>query len=123
MQRDLLLLGEILEAAERLLKLVEGRSVEDIAEDELRRDALLWNFTVLGEATGQLSDELRASHGVVEWQRPVQLRNRIVHGYWSIDLEILLSTAREDLPTFARAVRRVLEAIEREQPAPDPGDE
>lgn len=112
MQRDLLLLGEILEAAERLLKLVEGRSVEDIAEDELRRDALLWNFTVLGEATGQLSDELRASHGVVEWQRPVQLRNRIVHGYWSIDLEILVKTATDDLPGFLEAVRQVMELLD-----------
>lgn len=116
MQRDLLLLGEILEAAERVLKLVEGLSVESLAEDELRRDALLWNFTVLGEATGQLSDELRASHSSVEWQRPVQLRNRIVHGYWSIDLQILVSTAREDLPVFVRAVRQVLEASERAQP-------
>ena len=114
MQRDVLLLGEILEAAERLLKLVEGRSVDDIAEDEVRRDAMLWNFTVLGEATGQLSDELRAAHDDVGWQRPVQLRNRIVHGYWSIDLEILLSTARNDLPAFVRAVRRVVEATDRD---------
>jgi uncharacterized protein with HEPN domain len=113
MQRDVLLLGEIIEAAERIMTLVEGRSVGDVAEDELRRDALLWNFTVLGEATGQLSDELRAAHGDVGWQRPVQLRNRIVHGYWSIDLEILVSTARNDLPGFVQAARKVLEGIGR----------
>lgn len=75
---------------------------------------MLWNFTVLGEAAGQLSDELRAAHGGVEWERPVQLRNRIVHGYWSIDLEILVSTTRNDLPAFTRAVRQVLQARERE---------
>lgn len=113
MQRDVLLLGEILEAAERLLTLVEGRSVDDIAEDDLRRDALLWNFTVLGEATSQLSEALRAAHDDVGWQRPVQLRNRIVHGYWSIDLEILVSTARNDLPGFVRAVRQVLDGTDR----------
>ena len=114
MQRDVLLLGEILDAAERLLKLVEGRSLNDITEDELRGDAMLWNFTVLGEATGQLSEELRAAHADVGWQRPVQLRNRIVHGYWSIDLEILVSTARNDLPAFVRAVRQVIAASEQE---------
>jgi uncharacterized protein with HEPN domain len=100
MQRDLLLLGEIVEAAERLQALTEGLSVESIEEDDLRRDALLWNFTVLGEATAQLSEELRSAHGSVEWRRPSQLRNRIVHGYWSIDLAILVSTAQEDLPAF-----------------------
>jgi uncharacterized protein with HEPN domain len=112
MQRDLLLLGEVIEAAERLQTLTAGLTAEDIAEDELRRDAVLWNFTVLGEATGQLSEELRAEHAAVEWRRPAQLRNRIVHGYWSIDLEILVKTAHDDLPSFADAVRSVRVAIE-----------
>lgn len=113
MQRDLLLLGEIIEAAERLQALTEGLTAEHIADDELRRDALLWNFTVLGEATAQLSEELRAAHSSVEWRRPAQLRNRIVHGYWSIDLEILVSTAHEDLPAFVAGVRRVIEVVEK----------
>lgn len=112
MRRDLLLLGEIIEAAERLLALTDGLTAEEIDEDELRRDALLWNFTVLGEATAQLSEELRAAHAAVEWRRPAQLRNRIVHGYWSIDLEILVKTATDDLPTFVEAVRQVMELLD-----------
>lgn len=111
MQRDLLLLGEVVEAAERLQALTDGQTVEDIADDELRRDAVLWNFTVLGEVTAQLSEELRAAHAAIEWRRPAQLRNRIVHGYWSIDLEILVSTATDDLPGFLEAVRQVVESL------------
>lgn len=122
MQRDLLLLGEIVEAAERLKDLTDGLTVEDIEEDNLRRDALLWNFTVLGEATAQLSEELRSAHDSVEWRRPSQLRNRIVHGYWSIDLEILVSTAHNDLPQFVDAVRQVIEMTRREGRA-GPADE
>lgn len=118
MQRDLLLLGEIIEAAERLQELTDGLTADDIAEDELRRDALLWNFTVLGEATSQLSEELRAAHANVEWHRPAQLRNRIVHGYWSIDLEILVSTASRDLPGFVQSVRRVIVEIAGGDPGP-----
>jgi uncharacterized protein with HEPN domain len=112
MQRDLLLLGEIIEAAERLQALTHGLTAENIAEDELRRDAVLWNFTVLGEATAQLSEELRAGHATVEWRRPAQLRNRIVHGYWSIDLAILVKTAHDDLPGFAAGVRGVIAVLE-----------
>ena len=112
MQRDRLLLGEIVQAPERLRALTAGLTAEDIAEDELRRDAVLWNFTVLGEATGQLSEELRVEHATVEWRRPAQLRNRIVHGYWSIDLEILVKTATEDLPGFVEAVRQVAASLD-----------
>jgi uncharacterized protein with HEPN domain len=41
-----------------------------------------------------------------------ELRNRIVHGYWSIDLEILHSTALDDLPEFVIQLRKVLDELE-----------
>ena len=66
---------------------------------------LLWNFTVLGEAITQLSESIRTDQSAVPWSDPVRLRNRIVHGYWSIDLDVLLATARDDLPAFLVAVR------------------
>jgi uncharacterized protein with HEPN domain len=50
MRRDVLLLEEMIEAAIQAVELVEGVAVEDLAADRIRRDALLWNFAVLGEA-------------------------------------------------------------------------
>ena len=48
----------------------------------------------------------------MNWARPSQLRNRIVHGYWSIDLEILHATANDDLPAFATQLKAVLDTVE-----------
>jgi uncharacterized protein with HEPN domain len=59
---------------------------------------LLWNFTVLGEAAAQLSADLKEQFPDIAWQQPSRLRNRIVHGYWSIDLEVLHTTATDQLP-------------------------
>jgi uncharacterized protein with HEPN domain len=72
---------------------------------------LLWNFTVLGEAAAHLSDEVKGSFPHIAWQQPARLRNRIVHGYWSIDLEVLHTTATEQLPAFANDLRRALSAL------------
>jgi uncharacterized protein with HEPN domain len=58
MQRDVLLLTEMIDAVEQTQALANGLSAEDLAADRQRRDALLWNFTVLGEAASQLSDEI-----------------------------------------------------------------
>ena len=58
--------------------MVEGVSVEQLAADRIRRDALLWNFTVLGEAAAQLSDELKQELASVAWRQPARLRNRII---------------------------------------------
>ena len=111
MQRDLLLLGEMIDAAEQIQHLATGIRVDELDERRERRDALLWNYTVLGEAAGQISAETKARFPAVTWQQPVRLRNRIVHGYWSIDLEILLATAQRQLPTLARDLREVLAAL------------
>jgi uncharacterized protein with HEPN domain len=67
---------------------------------------------VLGEAAAQLPDEFKRAHPRVNWARPSQLRNRIVHGYWSIDLEILHATASDDLPAFIAQLKAVLRTVE-----------
>ena len=72
---------------------------------------MLWNFTVLGEAAGQLSAEVRDKFPDVPWQQPIRLRNRIVHGYWSIDLQVLHTTATEQLPEFTAGLRNALSRL------------
>ncbi|WP_261563349.1 HepT-like ribonuclease domain-containing protein [Frankia tisae] len=111
MRRDVLLLGEMIEAADQAQKLTDGITTGGLEADRQRRDALLWNFTVLGEAASQLSEEITARFPGIAWKQPVRLRNRIVHGYWSVDLEILHTAAREQLPQFAADLRRVLASV------------
>ena len=55
----------------------------------------------------QLSDQTKDAHAEIPWSDPVRMRNRIVHGYWSVDLDVLVTTARQDLPDFLRAVRAI----------------
>jgi len=114
MRRDVLLLEQMIEAADQAVALVDGVDVEDLAIDRIRRDALLWNFTVLGEASAQLSAGVKEQFADVAWRQPARLRNRIVHGYWSIDLEIVHTTAREHLPGFGADLKRVLSAVSAE---------
>lgn len=111
MRRDVLLLTEMIDAAEQAQQLTAGVSVGELEADRQRRDALLWNFTVLGEASGQLSGEIKQRFPDIPWQQPARLRNRIVHGYWSIDLDVLHTTAADQLPAFTANLRRVLATL------------
>jgi uncharacterized protein with HEPN domain len=120
MRRDLLLLGEMIDAVEQIQRLVADIGVDELASRRERRDALLWNYTVLGEAAAQVSDGLKGRFPSVPWRQPSRLRNRIVHGYWSIDLEILLTAARRQLPTLAIQLRDVVVAISSEPDTVDP---
>ncbi len=114
MRPDILLLTEMIDAAEQAQRLTNGISAAELAGDRQRRDALLWNFTVLGEAAGKLTDQTRARFPQVQWQQPARLRNRIIHGYWSIDVDILYTTATEQLPDFLTDLRTVLAALNQE---------
>lgn len=121
MQRDLLLLGEMIAAAERASQLAGDVTLEQLQADRLRTESLLWNFTVLGEAAAQLSDAVKQRFPQIPWQQPARLRNRIVHGYWSIDMEILHTTASDQLPPFASDLRNVLSTLTAETGDP-PGN-
>ena len=81
MQRDVLLVSEMIAAAEQAQALVADVDVAGLGEDRQRRDALLWNFTVLGEAAAQISGDVKGRFSEVPWEQPTRLRNRIVHGY------------------------------------------
>jgi uncharacterized protein with HEPN domain len=54
----------------------------------------------------------RERHPEIDWPRPADTRNRIVHGYWSIDLEILYNTASEHVGATAEALKSVLPELE-----------
>ncbi len=114
MRREVLLVAEMIDAAEQAMALVAGQDVDSLGQDRQRRDALLWNFTVLGEAAAQLPAEFKGRRPAINWSRPSQLRNRIVHGYWCVDMDILVATAEVDLPAFVDQVRAVLAELERE---------
>ncbi|MGQ0624027.1 MAG: HepT-like ribonuclease domain-containing protein [Sporichthyaceae bacterium] len=115
MRRELLLIEEMIEAAERARQLVAGLDLLDLEADRQRREALLWNFTVLGEAATQLDNEVKERFTDIPWAQPARLRNRVVHGYWSIDLEILHTTAVDLLPAFVDQLREALAMLVAEE--------
>lgn len=63
---------------------------------------------MLGEGASQLDADVRTRFPDVDWSRPIRLRNRIVHGYWSVDIAVLHATAADDLPSFAAGLRQAL---------------
>jgi uncharacterized protein with HEPN domain len=70
MRRELLLLEEMIDAAEQAHLLAVGQTIESLGSDRQRRDALLWNFTVLGEAAAQLPSDLRANNPEIPGNNP-----------------------------------------------------
>ena len=110
---EYLYLREMRDAISRIIALIDEAPVgSDLGDDWVKTDALSWNFTILGEAAAKLPEEFRAGHPEIIWRRPIGLRNRVVHGYWSIDIDILVTTARNDLPELGRQLDTLLSDME-----------
>jgi uncharacterized protein with HEPN domain len=114
MQRDILLLSEMVDAAEQAQRLVAGLTAAEVgARPDAPRLAPLELHNAGGAAT-LVSSETKARFPDIPWRNPARLRNRVVHGYWSVDVEILHTTAVEQLGEYARLLRDALAALKQD---------
>jgi uncharacterized protein with HEPN domain len=75
--------------------------------ERLIQDAVVRNFEVIGEAANRLSPSVRNATGA-PWAKVIAFRNRLVHGYWSIDLQLVWDVIERDLPLLKGEVTRLL---------------
>jgi uncharacterized protein with HEPN domain len=79
----------ILQAAQRARELVEGCRREDLEADDVLGLALVRLLEILGEGSRGVSPNLRARHPAVPWREMIATRNRVIHAYFSVDLDIV----------------------------------
>jgi uncharacterized protein with HEPN domain len=108
MRREPSFLKDILSACRKIETIVAGTSEESFLNDEVLPAAVLHHLTVIGEAIGRLSVELRARHPGVPWRQIIAVRHRIVHAYFDLDWQILWDAATEDIPELRRQIRHIL---------------
>ncbi len=102
-----LLLNDICEAIERIARYTAGMSFGSFKEDEKTVDAVVRNMEIIGEAAHRLPDEFQEAHSDIEWHKIVGLRNRIVHEYFGIDIDIIWEILRRDLPSLLSNLQRL----------------
>jgi uncharacterized protein with HEPN domain len=76
--------------------------------DRKTRDAVIRNLEVVGEAASKLSEDLRDKNADVPWTKIVGMRNRLIHGYLTVDQDVLWSTVADVLPDFKQRIERLL---------------
>jgi uncharacterized protein with HEPN domain len=102
-RRDDERLADIIEAAERIaVRAARGRAAFDADEDT--QIVLLHLVQVIGEAAAGLSDGFIAQHPEVPWRQIIATRNRVVHGFFEVDPDILWDVAVIDVPQLASQV-------------------
>ena len=111
MSRDpLLFLEDIEKSCEKLHRYTEGRSKDQVFQDDVRADAVLLNLHIIGEAVKKLPDDLRERYPEVAWREIAGLRDFIAHAYFALDSDILWDAVEHDVPELLDAVKRIIRA-------------
>jgi uncharacterized protein with HEPN domain len=93
-----LLVQDMLEAVRKIQLYIAGLDHSTFLLDEKTIDAVVRNLEVLGEAARQLPGDFTSRNAEIPWDKIGGLRNRIVHDYFGLDLEIIWEIIRRDLP-------------------------
>lgn len=104
-------LEHILQAIERINRYVEAEGETGFLHDEKTQDAVIRNIEIIGEAARNVEradPSFAAAHAEIPWQVIYAMRNRVSHGYFEVDLDIVWRTIQFDLPALAEQVRVLL---------------
>lgn len=90
----------MIEAAEQALAFIEGRERADLDRDQMLQLALTRAVEIVGEAATQVSEAGRAELPAIPWPQVIGMRNRLVHAYFDVNLNILWDTVQLALPAL-----------------------
>jgi uncharacterized protein with HEPN domain len=93
-----LLIEDMRTAIQKIERYTSGMDQQLFRQDEKTIDAVVRNLEVLGEATRQMPEDFTTRHSDLPWRQIAGLRNRIVHDYIGLDLDIIWQVIRHDLP-------------------------
>ncbi len=109
MRDDRAFLLHIRDALREVREFVQGTDYEGFLEDRMMQNAVMRSFEVVGEAARRVSPEFREAHPEVPWRLMGDFRNKLIHGYFALDLEVIWKTATEDAPSLLDQIEGLVE--------------
>ncbi len=115
MKRDEAYLRHILEAISDIRQFIEGISEEAFMKNKEKQYAVLRALEIIGEATKNLSEKLKVEHPEIPWKDIAGMRNKLIHQYFGVKMELVWETVKSKLPELERQILKILEEIERRE--------
>jgi uncharacterized protein with HEPN domain len=99
-------IGHMLRHSLEAVSLSKGKSKSDLEKDRLLQLALTRLIEIVGEAAARVAEDTREKYPSVPWADIVGMRNKLIHGYDKIDLNVLWDTVTDDLPRLAGELKK-----------------
>jgi uncharacterized protein with HEPN domain len=103
-RNDTVYLSHILDAITQIEIYTAGLSYDQFSQTRLVQDGVIRQLEIIGEASRNLSDDLRNQHSELPWSQIIGLRNRLILTYFDVNLGIIWDIVQNDLPALKQSV-------------------
>ncbi len=107
---DTVRIRHILDAAREAVDFAEGRHLADLDTDRKLNLSLVRLLEIIGDGARATSPEFREAHPELPWKKMVGMRDRLIHGYYDVNLDVVWKTTTEDLPPLIVRLERIITA-------------
>lgn len=98
MDRDTASILDILESARTIMAYVAGMTRQGFLQDTQVQDSVIRRLEIIGEAAGRISPDFRDAQPEIQWSEIRGMRNRMIHGYDDVDMDVVWDTVERDIP-------------------------
>jgi len=101
------LIEDILICLSKIAQYTHSLSYEEFVDDPKTQDAIIRNLEVIGEATKQISPQLKENYQSIPWKMIAGTRDRLIHGYFGVNIDIVWEIATIDVPVLKRRIKKI----------------
>jgi len=104
---DEIRIKHMIDAANEALSFVKGKKRSDLDCNRQLTLSLIKEIEMIGEAASTISDSFKKNHSEGVWDLIIGARNRLIHGYFDVDLDIIWKTVTENLPELVKQLKEI----------------
>jgi uncharacterized protein with HEPN domain len=104
---DLAYVEHILDCIRKINEFSEGLSFKEFSCNELVQDAIIRNIEIIGEASKKISSNTKQIYFEIPWKEIAGMRDKLIHDYLGVDVEVVWRTIKEDIPILERQIREI----------------
>ena len=98
----------MLDAAKEVMSFAKNKTRKDLDNDRMLTLSLVKSIEIIGEAASKVTDETKKRFPEIPWTNMIPMRNRLIHAYFDIDLDVLWGTIVDDLPPFIEDLEKII---------------
>ena len=107
MKDDLIFIKHVLESIDAIEEFSEGLTKEELTSNRLKRNAIIKEIEIIGEAVKNISKETRDKYKEVQWKDIAGARDKMIHHYFGVDIDTIWKIIEKDLPLLKKQIKEI----------------